>query len=915
MLITILRNAGVWEKLLRRKDFHAELSVDDDLLWVMDWARNDLLCAEKLAREMETEQPKQATPRRPTFATRQDHNMQRSKQLREKVNKLYQSEELISLSRKSHLPVNQLKQPILHLINRHTYSIIVAETGSGKSTQVPQLILDEAIRQDSGGECRILCVQPRRIAAKLLASRVAQERNESVGDTVGYAVRFDYKHPVQGGTITYCTTGIMLNMLQSDPHFLRSFSHIILDEVHVRDVPIDLVMLLLKRQMEQFRVSGTSIPKVIIMSATVDVKLFSSYFPNYNSEGSPMPAPHISIPGRQHHVKTHYLDEVLDEMTTSFERASMLNFVRVPDTREFLSDHYQKFGNSDQPDAAALDAIAQDPSPELVSSRHTTSDVNIDKEDPLIPMGLICAKIIHILTTTPTGSILIFLPGLKQILTLEQQLQTFAKMMELDLEDESRFQILKLHAQLPDELDKLSLEVPPDCRRILLSTDVAEASITLPDVSYVIDSGKVHQLVFDPKTGSSRICCCWASKSSAIQRAGRAGRVRNGQYYFFGTKACYDSLRITKSPEIVRADLQHVCLRAKQMVPDSPLPELLEQAIEPPSDINVREAVRSLRQMQALDQEENITNLGQMLALLPISPASGKLILLGVIFRCLDPLLVLGVLGDEPQLFRRGKNLDEQAQIRNDRLRFAEGTFSDHVSLINAFSTVRKTMRERGRSAAFDVAFSHNISFLGYLEAAKVAGHILSILNRRLPRLVPPPSPSDRDSGEYRYGGTGLNTNSENHYLIRALLVHCLLPRIAAPSLEKSHCHSTNVEPTVRVSLSSAAAIRGPAEHLVAFSSKFWHPKSGVVLNNASVVSPLMVCLFGGRLTWDDMKLCMDSWMHMGFNSKDAFVPKDDVANSLVELHKALDQVCRISYTGFFSGPAFPVDDRADIEF
>ncbi|KAJ5580090.1 uncharacterized protein N7459_006075 [Penicillium hispanicum] len=897
-LILKLREAGIWESLVQPGISQAELTVDDDLLWVMNWAKNDLVHTEDLAKVTILQQPEQITSWKPKLIIENDCNPGRSKELSKKLHKLHgpDGQDVIAHPfQRMQLPVNQLEQPIFDLINDHTYSIIVAQTGSGKSTQVPQIILNHAIKQGSGGECRVLCVQPRRLAVRLLSERVAHERNESVGDTVGYAVRFDHNYTVQGGTITYCTSGIMLNMLQNNPSMLNWFSHIILDEVHVRDVSIDFVMLLLKRKMDQLLGSGAPTPKVTIMSATMDVELFSSYFRNRGPEGTLVPAPHISIPGRQYHVKQHYLDDVLEDLTNFFEPASLETFLSHPETRKFLQLHYETFGDLDMPDGESFETT-EETSTKLSSPRPIGSDLTSDAEDPLMPLGLISAKILHILSTTETGAILVFLPGLKQILDIEQHLQYFAKKVKVDLWDANRFQILTLHAQLPEEMEKLSLEVPPGCRRIFFSTDVAEASVTIPDVKYVVDTGKVHQMTFNSRTKTSKLACCWVSQSSARQRAGRAGRVQDGEYFFFGTKARYDSLRVTNAPEMLRTNLQGTCLRAKQIVPDSPISKLLEQAIDPPMGVNVREAIQSLKQLQALDRDENITSLGKILVQLPLDPAFGKMIILGIIFRCLHPLLILGVMGEDARLFRWGKSLDERIQVRDDRVHFSEQTSSDHISLINGFSAVRKAMHEQGDQAAFHFAFSRNISFRAYREASKAAGQILSVLNRTLPQLVPHHFHSERESREHQYGGKELNTNSQNYPLIQALLLHCLYPRVAVPRGDTSNFYSTNLDPKVRLHGFSVARSQGPSHCLVAFNTKFWHPRAGLDLINLSLVSPLMACLFGGRLQWKNNIISMDSWMHLDLDTQNALASDNEVAKTVIELHRALDQALAAAF-------------------
>jgi HrpA-like RNA helicase len=165
---------------------------------------------------------------------------------------------------RARLPMNQYRTAILDLTNSNPYSIIVGATGSGKSTQVPQIILEDAIERGHGADVNILCTQPRRIAATSLARRVSSERNEDVGDTVGYVIRFDNKLPQSSGTITYCTIGALLARLRTEHADLNSISHIILDEVHERSVENDFLMVALKKLLENRTKAGKKVPRLVI---------------------------------------------------------------------------------------------------------------------------------------------------------------------------------------------------------------------------------------------------------------------------------------------------------------------------------------------------------------------------------------------------------------------------------------------------------------------------------------------------------------------------------------------------------------------------------------------------------------------------------------------------------------------------
>lgn len=797
-------------------------------------------------------------------------------------------------STRAGLPVNTLKQQILDLVNNHTYSLIVAETGSGKSTQVPQIILDDAIDRKAGGHCNVLCVQPRRVAAQFLARRVAHERLDQTGKNVGHMVRFDYQMPAKCGAITYCTTGVMMNMLQNPSDPLALYSHIILDEVHVRDIGIDFVMLLLKRRIDQLRLTGAPAPKIVVMSATLDVDLFTSYFRNEGPDGTLLPAPHISVPGRQYHVQRNYLDEVLETLKTSPSSEAFVALLKEGDTAKFLKKHYKQFpppNTAEDPTETALDAITDE-----LSKDHSPGPTaaKTHEEDPIIPLGLICATIFHILKTTEGGAILVFLPGMQQLHSLEGMLNNFAGKMELNFQDENLFRILKLHSELPEELQKLPLKVPHGCRRILLSTDISEASLTIPDVEYVVDSGRVNQLVSDQRSLSNRMALCWISQSSSSQRAGRAGRVKNGQYYFLGTEQRYNSLRVTNAPEILRTDIQDACLRAKHIDPESTISEFFKGALEPPGDDKVDFAVQYLERMSAINLNggERITHLGQHLLQLPLHPLLGKLVLLGMIFRCLDPLLILGVIGFDGDLFQRSKTEAQQMSLRNRRHAFAKGSASDQISTINAFKAIRKAWQENGPSAAADFAYSNFLYFNDYREAYSAANQILEHMDRKgfigLSQVT-------TDKKNHQFGGLEFNTNSDNALLIKTLLLNCLSPRIANPKTYKNgnafqySTHSEGDKPTVYGFSPSCDGNRSGS--VAVYGRKKQFSPNMMVISELSLVSPLSACLFGSRQRMDCDSVLVEDFLQVKLNMEGASVSASKAVAHVVDLRHRISKV------------------------
>ncbi|KAE8365691.1 P-loop containing nucleoside triphosphate hydrolase protein [Aspergillus caelatus] len=780
--------------------------------------------------------------------------------------------------RQGRLPISRRKDDILDLIEKNTYSLIVADTGSGKSTQVPQMLLDDAMVKGSGSSCKILCVQPRRIAATSLAKRVAKERRESLGYSVGYQIRFDSRRPTRLGSITYCTTGYLLNMLHSES-YLVSFSHIILDEVHERALDLDLLMLFLRNFVDQRRGLGLHAPKIVVMSATLDVGLFASYFQNAVDDGGRLPAPHLCIPGRAFPVGKHYLDEVIESLSRFYSPRALSLLIDEPQTAKYLR-RYNLLPVTNRPNS---DEEWIDGDQHLQDSILPQSSSSIFREeDPLIPLGLICAVICYVLSSTEGGSILVFLPGLRHIMAVESAVQKHGKMLGCDFSDYRRYKILQLHSNLPDGQKELFRPISRDCRRVILSTDVAETSITIPDVKFVIDIGKVNQRIYEPHSRSTRFACCWISQSSAAQRAGRAGRVQAGEYFALFTRDMHNSFRVTRFPGMMREDLQQTSLQVKRTVSSASIQDTLRDSIEPPDEAKVDLAISNLQLLRALDEKEELTPLGVLLSELPLDPCRAKLVLLGVIFRCLDPLLIIGVIGGDQSLFYSSADQETRKDVHRARVEFSRNTWSDHLSMANAFRATREVWYRTGRAAAFEFAVSNHIHFDRVYEVLQAARHTLEILAKK--KII---SCHEHLDEHFQFGGASLNTNSWRTPLIKALLFHVMYPNLAAPSSASRRRYFTETNEMTHISPSSANSTERPRS-LFIFNSKN-KPSSGETyfLKQTSHVTPLAACLLGGRLQGSGRRICMDSWLDFLVQANEG-TGDDRAARLLIELRKTI---------------------------
>ncbi|KAI4122447.1 MAG: hypothetical protein LQ347_006497, partial [Umbilicaria vellea] len=632
------------------------------------------------------------------------------------------------------LPMSQYRAKVIDIVSNNTYSIIVGATGSGKTTQVPQILLDKAIAEGHGADCNIICTQPRRIAATSVAKRVASERAEALQDSVGFHVRFDVKLPQVGGSITYCTAGILLQQLQHSPdEVLDGTSHLVIDEVHERDIVIDFLLIILKKVMTQRAALGKPVPKVVLMSATMDTELFASYFKTTVTGSASTDCPALSVPGRTFPVREIHLTNILDIFNQQYTSTDLQLLGADPATREYLKVE-QAFkeanaslttNNAGVDEAQTSEEVGIDWKHERTISSEGTTVLSNAQDDALVPFALTAMTIAHIAKSSREGAILVFLPGLDEIVKVDELLRE-GHLLDIDFKDKSKFKLSMLHSSISTGQNEVFDPVPEGCRKIILATNIAETSITIPDVQYVVDTGKLRQKEYDQARRITQLKCTWISKSNSKQRAGRAGRVQNGNYYALFSKERYNSMRAIGLPEMLRADLQEICLDIKAQAFKSPIRDFLAEAIEPPSPKAVDASVLNLQALEALTDTEQLTPLGRLLASLPVHPSLGKMIVLGVIFRCLDPMLLLGAAAAERSLYINP--LTARSESLAARMSFVQGSGSDHVALINTMREMRHLYNQRGQRSAWDFAqqnFIHIGAFKGIDATARQIEEIL----------------------------------------------------------------------------------------------------------------------------------------------------------------------------------------------
>jgi len=554
------------------------------------------------------------------------------------------------------LPIWEHRQHILQTISANQVTILCAETGAGKSTQVAAFVLETNL--SSGRDCKILVTQPRRISAISLARRVSEELGEQRSDLgtrhsfVGFAIRLESK--VSSTTrITYVTTGVLLRMLESSKD-LQDLDYLLLDEVHERTMDLDLLFIALRRLLQRRQNI-----KIVLMSATIDARRFSEYFGN---------APILNIPGRTFPVEVKYLEDAV-ELTQN----------RNPNTsNRHVVETYEE------------DTIDRNESERTRSltvglekySAHTRK-VLAEYDEYKIDYTLIADLVIAISSDAElrNNSILIFMPGIAEIRRLHRTIMSLPPFT-------SGWIVHLLHSSFSnDDLEKAFEQPPAHHRKIVIATNIAETGITIPDVTAVIDSCREKVMRFDERRQLSKLTEAFISRSSARQRRGRAARVQAGMCFHLVTRYRHDNLLLEHHvPEMLRLSLQEPILRIKVWNLGD-IEQTLNEAFDPPTNRNITRAVQLLKDVRALTDTESLTSMGRQLAKLPLDIWLGKLVLQGLSFSCLDAAIMIAATISSKSPFTENDRSDSRAMAA--RLAFSKGN-SDLLLVYNAYCGWRR---------------------------------------------------------------------------------------------------------------------------------------------------------------------------------------------------------------------------------
>ncbi|KAG2342230.1 P-loop containing nucleoside triphosphate hydrolase protein [Suillus weaverae] len=509
-------------------------------------------------------------------------------------------------ARKS-LPVFAHMAEFYKIFNKHQIIIMVGETGSGKTTQIPQFVAYSDLPHTKNKI--VACTQTRRVATTAVAERVADEMDVKLGQQVGYSIRFEDMTEAGTTFLKYMTDGILLREAMHDPDLSR-YSTIIVDDAHERTLATDILMGVLKTLTRR-----RPDLKLIIMSATLDALKFQKYFA---VSGGALP-PLFKVPGRTHPVEVFHTE------------APVLDYVNA-----------------------------------------------------------VIRVVLKIHCTEKPGDILVFLTG-------EEEIEDVCHRIKVDVDNLIKsypetvgpLECIPLYSWLPPQQQQRIFDPPPKAgspdgppgRKVVVSTNIAESSLTIDGIVYVVDPGFSKQKVYNPSTRVESLLVSPISKESAQQRAGRAGRTRPGKCYRLYTKKNFVSeLKEQTEPEILRSNLVSTVL----MLVKAGIKDLVKfDYLDEPAPESLLRALEILNYLAAVDDDGNLTALGSIMAEFPLDPQLSKMLIVSPEFKCSNEILTITAMLSVPNVWLRPSNKREEADAAKAMLTVPGG---DHLILLNVYN-------------------------------------------------------------------------------------------------------------------------------------------------------------------------------------------------------------------------------------
>lgn len=553
----------------------------------------------------------------------------------------------VSLSidqQRQHLPIFRYRLHLLYLLEKFQTVIVIGETGSGKSTQIPQYLLEAGWA--AGGRV-VAITQPRRVAAITVATRVADERGTKIGQDVGYAVRFEDCCDSARTRLKFLTDGLLVREMMSDP-LLSKYSVVMLDEAHERSLNTDIVIGLLKKIQKK-----RPELRIIVASATLDAaKVYEFFNTNKDSDRSKDTVAALSVEGRTFPVDVFY---------------------------------------------------AIDPVPDYIKATVET-----------------VMKIHH---TEGNGDVLAFLTGMEEVGNVVRLLIEEARKLGTD---GMKMKVLPMYGSLPgSEQLKVFERTPRNTRKIVVATNIAEASITINGIVYVVDCGFVKLCAYNPKCGVNSLVVVPISQASAEQRAGRAGRVRSGKVYRLYTEEVFQNLPNATVPEMQRSDMAPVIVQLKALGIDNIL--RFDFLSSPPAE-NVIRSLELLFALGALDENCHLTQpLGFKMAEFPLSPAFSKVLLTAEEFGCSEEAAVIAAITQIQNVFVIPPKQKADAERARRKFSVAEG---DHITLLNVF----RAFVASGNSSRW--CKEHFLNYRGLCRANELRDQLVRMMKRAKVKIV-----------------------------------------------------------------------------------------------------------------------------------------------------------------------------------